>query len=81
METHFKVEEDVIIDKRNGEVFDKPGVTLIGESGNAFAVIGKCMTALKEETTIEIAKQFQSEAMSGDYDHVLQTATKYCDIE
>jgi hypothetical protein len=49
-------------------------VQLSGEDGNAFAVIGKTVKAMKraDVDAADIAA-FQSEAMSGDYDHLLQT--------
>ena len=81
MEKHFKEENSVLTDTHSGEIIDKPTVTLAGEDGNAFTIIGKCMKALKQNVGIEIAKQFQSEAMSGDYDHLLQTAMKYCNVK
>ena len=59
----------------------KPEVELVGTDGNAFAVISKCMRALwKAGYTPEEVKKFQSEAMSGDYNHVLATCMKWCDV-
>lgn len=56
-------------------------VRLSGEDGNAFAIIGRVRRALKKakvpSTEIEA---FSSEAMSGDYDHLLQTAMKWVDV-
>ncbi|MBL4709732.1 MAG: hypothetical protein JKY48_14965 [Flavobacteriales bacterium] len=53
-------------------------VQLSGEDGNAFAVIGRVRTAMKQaEVPIETIKEFSDDAMSGDYDHVLQTCMKY----
>jgi len=59
---------------------EKPEVKLIGEDGNAFAIIGKCVKALKRAGQEENAEKFQEEAMSGDYDGVLQAAMKYCEV-
>lgn len=59
----------------------KPKVVLIGENGNALIIIGKCIKALKKAGMKDEAAEFQKEAMSGDYDHVLQTAMKFCEVE
>jgi len=56
-------------------------VRLVGEDGNAFAIIGKVSQALKRGGHPELVKEFQNEAMSGDYDHLLQTAMEYVDVE
>ncbi len=60
----------------------KPVVKLIGEDGNAFAVLAAARKAIKKagwgKKEIE---DFLEEAMSGDYDHLLQTIMKYCEVE
>ena len=57
-------------------------VQLSGEDGNAFSIIGKVRSAMKKaEVPIETIKQFSDEAMSGDYDHVLQTCMKYVEVD
>lgn len=66
------------------ELEDRPKVyvRLVGQDGNAFSIIGRCIQAMRrahwEED--EIA-EFRDEATSGDYHHVLQTAMKYCEEE
>ncbi|KKN04830.1 hypothetical protein LCGC14_1093530 [marine sediment metagenome] len=62
------------------ESLEKPNVKLVGEDGNAFAIIGKVSTALKKKGLGDQVKKFQEEAMSGDYDNVLRTAMKYANI-
>ena len=49
-------------------------VELSGEDGNAFMIIGRVMRELRKAGVpgAEITA-FSDEAMSGDYDHVLQT--------
>lgn len=60
----------------------KPQVKLVGQDGNAFAIIGRCMSALKEAgASEEHIQTFHDEATSGDYDNVLTTAMKYCEVE
>ena len=53
-------------------------VQLTGEDGNAFSIIGRVTGALRAEgVSQEIISQFTAEAMSGDYDHLLQTCMKW----
>ncbi len=49
-------------------------VHLLGEDGNAMSIISRVTKALRRAgaTNVELSA-FQAEAMSGDYDHVLQT--------
>ena len=56
-------------------------VNLVGQDGNAFAVLGAVTQAMKKANLerSEI-KQFQEEAMSGDYDHLLQTAMAWVTV-
>jgi hypothetical protein len=59
----------------------KPPVKLIGEDGNAFAVLGACMKALRGAGyTKQEVDAFVAEATSGDYDHVLCTAMRWCEV-
>ena len=56
-------------------------VTLTGKDGNAFAIIGNVLKAMKiENIPKEERKKFQEEATSGDYDNVLQTAMRWVDV-
>lgn len=56
-------------------------VQLSGEDGNAFSIIGRVCKAMRraDVPTSEI-DAFRTEAMSGDYDHVLQTAMAYVEV-
>ena len=56
-------------------------VNLVGEDGNAFAILGKVKKALEKAGHKELAKEFLKEATSGDYDHLLQTAMEYVEVE
>ena len=59
----------------------KPRLKLSGEDGNAYFIIGRAIRAAKEAGWAdEKIKEFQNDAMSGDYDHVLQTCMKYFDV-
>jgi len=56
-------------------------VALAGEDGNAFAILGRVQTALRrggvDKAEIDA---FMAEAMSGDYDHLLQTVMQWVDV-
>lgn len=58
----------------------KPKVKLTGRDGNAFAIIGAVTKALRSAGQADKVAAFREEAMSGDYDHLLQTAMKYADV-
>ncbi|MGY6634207.1 MAG: hypothetical protein ACXIU8_10750 [Alkalilacustris sp.] len=56
-------------------------VTLTGQDGNAFAILGRCRAAARDAglSEDEIAS-FMDEAMAGDYDQLLQTAMRWFEI-
>lgn len=55
-------------------------VQLAGENGNAFSIMGRVTKAMRREGVDDKEiKAFQAEAMSGDYDHLLQTCMKWVD--
>ncbi len=60
---------------------DKPTVQLVGEDGNAFAIMGKVSKALKRAGFRDEAKKYQEEAMSGDYNHLLAVTMEYVNVE
>lgn len=56
-------------------------VQLAGEDGNAMAIISRVRRALRRAgVPSEEQEAFTSEAMSGDYDNVLQTAMRWVDV-
>lgn len=57
-------------------------VKLIGEDGNAFAILGRVKRALEQGGVprAEIDQYFE-EATSGDYNHLLATTMKWCEVE
>lgn len=56
-------------------------VQLIGEDGNAFFIVGRVIRAMKHEgVPMEVLNEFRAEALSGDYNHVLNTVQKYVSI-
>ena len=59
----------------------KPVVKLIGEDGNAFAILGKVTKAMKMSGySQDEIKEYQAKAMSGDYDHLLATTMEYVEV-
>ena len=58
----------------------KPVVKLVGEDGNAYAILARVNKALKRAGLNAEAKEFMAEATKGDYDHLLQTAMKYVEV-
>jgi hypothetical protein len=60
---------------------DRPPLRLVGESGNAFAIIGRASNALRAAGRQEDIPRFQTEAKSGDYDHLLQTCLRWFNVD
>lgn len=61
---------------------DKPIVKLIGNNGNAFAIIGACIEAAKKEGwSDEKICGLIEDMMSGDYNHVLNIAADHFEVE
>jgi 5-hydroxyisourate hydrolase-like protein (transthyretin family) len=56
-------------------------VRLVGEDGNAFAILGKVTKALRREGRDDLATEYQKEAMSGDYDNLLRVTADYVEVE
>ncbi len=56
-------------------------VELTEVGGNAFAIIGTVRKALRKGgATPEQITEFQSDATSGDYDHLLQTCMEWVNV-
>ena len=58
-------------------------IALGGQDGNAFVVLGKCkQAAVRAGLSEEEIKEWQKEAMAGDYDHLLATCMNFftCDF-
>ena len=61
-----------------------PNVTvpLVGEDGNAFAILGRVQRALRKAgVPKEEIDAFIKEAMSGDYDALLATVMRWVEVE
>ena len=61
---------------------DKPAVTLSNCNGNAISLLGAAKRTLRRfGYTRQQLADFQDEALSGDYTHVLATIGNHCDID
>lgn len=59
----------------------KPTVVLIGQDGNAFAIMNSVVRALRKAGyDPEEIKQYREEAMSGDYNHLLTVTGHWVNI-
>lgn len=57
-------------------------VSLIGEDGNAFAIMGAVTKALKAAgVDSDDIKAYRDDAMAGDYDHLLRVTMATVNIE
>jgi len=58
-----------------------PILKIIGEDGNAFAILGKAQRVARQAGwPQEKIDQMMNKAKSGDYDHLLQTMMEYFDV-
>lgn len=55
-------------------------VKLSERDGNAMMIVGRVRRALEDGGRVDLVDQFTDEALSGDYDHLLQTCFKYVDV-
>lgn len=56
-------------------------VELTGTDSNAFAIMGKVVRALRRARVPQSEiDEYQRESMSGDYDHLLQTAMAWVEV-
>ena len=61
---------------------NKPQLQLSEQDGNAFFIIGRAVgVARRSGWSEDEINKFREDAMSGDYDHVLQTCFKYFDVQ
>ena len=60
---------------------EKPEVQLVGNNGNAYAIMGVVKTALQRAgADKEYIDLYLKESMAGDYDNLLVVAIKYADV-
>ena len=59
----------------------KVQVRLVGEDGNAFAIIGRVQGALRKAGySAGQRSAFVADAMTGDYDHLLAVVARWVDV-
>lgn len=57
-------------------------VQLVGQDGNAFAIMGRIMGALKDAGVAkDEIDQYYAESTSGDYDNLLRTAMAWVSVK
>ena len=70
MESRFKLDMNV--------KYPEIKVKMVGEDGNAFAILGRVTKALRNaRVPLEERKKFQAEATKTDYNNVLQTVMRW----
>lgn len=55
-------------------------VELIGQDGNAFAIMGAVTKALRRGGHEDLIDAYRKEAMSGDYDNLLAVTMEYVEV-
>ena len=62
--------------------FPNVKVRLVGEDGNAFAILGRVTRAMRRAYVPKKERDaFMAEATSGDYDHLLGTVMKWVSVD
>ena len=56
-------------------------VKLVGEDGNAFAILGRVYVALRRAGHKDLAEEYLKEATKGNYDDLLATTMRYVGVE
>jgi len=57
----------------------KPVLKILGDDGNAFVVLSKASRIAKDNDMDW--EKIESEATNGDYNHLLQTMSKYFEVK
>lgn len=55
-------------------------VNLVGEDGNAFAILGRAQRAMKRAGHGDLWEQYHEEATSGDYNNLIATTVRWFTI-
>ena len=60
---------------------NKPSVDLAGKDGNAFAIVGRCVSVARKNgwSTDQVA-EFREKALADDYDNLLRVCMEYFDV-
>jgi len=57
--------------------YKKPKCRLTGEDGNAFAILGRAMRAMRKAGHDHLIGEMMKKATAGDYNHLLATVQDY----
>ena len=80
----MNLEESELARPADGSTIKHPNIVvkLVGEDGNAFAILGRIEKAMRRAgVSQEERKAFQAEATAGDYDDLLATCMKWVTCE
>jgi hypothetical protein len=65
----------------NNPKYPEIQVQLVGLDGNAYSIMGRVSAALKEAGVAkEEIDKYYAESTSGDYDHLIRTATEWVSV-
>lgn len=56
-------------------------VKMVGQDGNAFAILGRCRAALRNAGRADEFPAFMREATSGNYEHLIMTVCEWFNVE
>ena len=59
----------------------RPKLRLVGEDGNAFAILARAKRALREAGREDEIQVFVQEATSGDYRHLLSVVVEWFEVD
>lgn len=60
----------------------KPKVKMVGEDGNAFAIMARCHKAWRKANKLEpVWHEIRQKMMKGNYDHLLNTVMEYFEVD
>ena len=69
------------VSKNESNSNSKPKLKLVGTDGNAFSIIAKLIDCLRHNGySHKQLEEIRKEATSGDYNNVIATACKYCEV-
>ena len=72
---------DGSLDESQASVPERLPLKLVGEDGNAFAILGRALQALRQAGRGDEWAAFEAEATSGDYDHLLAVVMCWFEVE
>jgi len=54
---------------------------MVGEDGNAFSILGRASRAMRNAGQSELFDEYQAEATSSDYDHLLMVTMQWFNVD